>query len=75
MPVLEDRTAIQIVLSDVLRALGANLLDTKRAGLLLYGLQIAASNCGDDAIGDLFQVPELELTPEGEEVGPLVASE
>jgi hypothetical protein len=75
MPVLEDRTAIQLVLSDVLRALGANLLDTKRAGLLLYGLQIAASNCGDDAIGDLFQVPELELTPEGEEVGPLVASE
>ncbi len=45
------------------------------AGLLLYGLQIAATNCGGDAIGDLFQVSELELTPEGEEVGPLVASE
>lgn len=72
MPVLEDRTAIQLALSDVLRALAANQLDTKRGGLLLYGLQIAASNCGDDEIGDLFQVPELELTPEGEEVGPLV---
>jgi hypothetical protein len=70
---LEDRSAVQIVLTEVLRALAANQIDTKRAGLLLYGLQIAASNCNRyDDIGHLHPVGELELTPEGEEVGPLV---
>ena len=76
LPMLEDRTAVQIVLTEVLRALAANQIDTKRAGLLLYGLQIAASNCArTDEIGDLHSVDELELTPEGEEVGPLVETE
>ena len=76
LPLLEDRSAVQIVLTEVLRALAANQIDTKRAGLLLYGLQIASRNCPrTDEIGDHFQVPELELTPEGEEVGPLVEPE
>ena len=76
LPMLEDRTAVQMVLTEVLRALAANQIDTKRAGLLLYGLQIASRNCRKtDEIGDHFQVPELELTPEGEEVGPLVETD
>src|SRR5277367_4335379 len=54
LPMLEDRSAVQIVLTEVLRALAANQIDTKRAGLLLYGLQIAASNCSRyDDIGHL----------------------
>lgn len=73
MPVLEDRTAVQMVLTEVLRALAANQIDAKRAGLLLYGLQIASSNCSQyDNIGHHAPVRELDLTPEGEEVGPLV---
>jgi len=76
MPMLEDRTAVQMVLTEVLRALAANQIDAKRASLLLYGLQIASANCHRlDHIGDLFSVHELELTPEGEEVGPLVESD
>ncbi|HYK35911.1 hypothetical protein [Alloacidobacterium sp.] len=73
MPMLEDRTAVQIVLTEVLRALAVNQLDAKRASLLLYGLQIASANCSRlDQIGNLHSVRRLELTPEGEEVGPLV---
>ncbi len=44
MPELEDRTSIQLALQEILSLLASNNLDPKRAGLLLYGLQIASSN-------------------------------
>jgi hypothetical protein len=44
LPPLEDNVSIQLALIDVLQALAANQLDTKRAGLLLYGLQVASAN-------------------------------
>lgn len=44
LPPVEDTASIQLALIDVLQALAANQLDTKRAGLLLYGLQVASSN-------------------------------
>jgi hypothetical protein len=44
MPALEDRTGIQLAIHEVLQLLASNDLDPKRAGLLLYGLQIASSN-------------------------------
>jgi hypothetical protein len=44
LPPLEDAVSIQLALIDVLQALAANQLDTKRAGLLLYGLQVASAN-------------------------------
>lgn len=73
LPMLEDRSAVQLVLTDVLRALAANQIDTKRASLLLYGLQIASSNCSKyDGIGYHDPIYALELTPEGEQLGPLV---
>lgn len=73
LPMLEDRSAVQLVLTEVLRALAAGQMDAKRAGLLLYGLQIAAANCSRlDDIGHHHPVSHVELTPEGEEVGPLV---
>jgi hypothetical protein len=76
LPILEDRTAVQMVLTEVLRALAANQIDTKRASLLLYGLQIASSNCSKyDQIGHLHPVEVLELTPEGEEVGPAIEAD
>ena len=42
LPVLEDASAIQIALSQVLTALGTSRLDSRRAGLFLYGLQLAS---------------------------------
>ena len=44
LPVLEDGTSIQVALMNVLRAMMTGALDHRRAGLILYGLQIASSN-------------------------------
>jgi hypothetical protein len=44
LPPIEDTASIQLALIEVLQALAANRLDTKRAGLLLYGLQVASAN-------------------------------
>ena len=44
LPSLEDRGAIQLAIGEVLNRLAANQLDARRAGLLLYGLQIASLN-------------------------------
>ena len=44
LPNPEDRSAIQEAIGQVLLRLAANELDPKRAGLLLYGLQIASCN-------------------------------
>jgi len=44
IPSLEDRTAIQLALAEVLNRIATHDLDPRRAGLLLYGLQIAAAN-------------------------------
>jgi hypothetical protein len=42
LPVIEDASSVQIALNQVLSALGSGQLEPRRAGLLLYGLQIAA---------------------------------
>lgn len=44
LPPVEDTESIQLALIDVIQALAANQIDTKRAGLLLYGLQVASAN-------------------------------
>jgi hypothetical protein len=41
---LDNPTSIQLALSEVLGQIATNEIDTKRAGLLLYGLQIAGNN-------------------------------
>jgi hypothetical protein len=40
----EDPVSIQLAIMDVAQALAANRIDTKRAGLLLYALQVASAN-------------------------------
>jgi hypothetical protein len=44
LPHPEDRSSIQSSIGEVLRRIASNAIDTKRAGLLLYGLQIASIN-------------------------------
>ena len=44
LPPLEDRSAIQSSITEVLQRLAGGNIDKKCAGLLLYGLQIAMSN-------------------------------
>ena len=44
LPLPEDQSAIQASLGEVIRRIAANDIDPRRAGLLLYGLQIASLN-------------------------------
>ena len=44
LPPLEDADAIQLALSDVVLALAANRIDSRRARILIYGLQVASQN-------------------------------
>jgi hypothetical protein len=48
LPMPEDRAAIQLSIGEVLRRIARNEIDPRRAGLLLYGLQIARSNLPRD---------------------------
>ncbi len=41
---LEDRGAIQRAITEVAKALAENRIESKRGGLILYALQIAAGN-------------------------------
>ncbi|NYF79679.1 hypothetical protein [Granulicella arctica] len=41
---LEDRESVQLAISQVVNALATNQLESKRAAVLLYGLQLAARN-------------------------------
>src|SRR5437764_15280997 len=66
LPVLEDADSIQITLGQIMRMIVCRQVDTKSAGLLLYGLQIASSNLRrtrfepyhKDVTVELFRVPE-----------------
>src|ERR1700693_5622572 len=44
LPPPEDRSAIQASIGEVLQRIASNEIDPRRAGLLLYGLQIASLN-------------------------------
>ncbi len=44
MPLIDDRSSIHAAIGLILHRLAAGCLDAKRAGLFLYGLQIAAAN-------------------------------
>jgi len=71
IPVLEDRSAIQIALAQILNGLASSKLDPRRAGLFLYGLQIASQNVErNEDIVPISAVPSLTRTSEGEELAP-----
>jgi hypothetical protein len=62
----EDRSAIQSTIGEVLRRIARNEIDPKRAGLLLYGLQIASLNIARQAepARDTAPVEEITADPE-----------
>jgi hypothetical protein len=43
IPMLEDSTSVLLAIGQVMRMLALETMDTKRAGLMLYGLQIAST--------------------------------
>jgi hypothetical protein len=44
IPLLEDATSVQLAITRVCQSIANRAIDAKTAGLLLYGLQTAASN-------------------------------
>jgi hypothetical protein len=62
----DDRSAIQHSIGTVLQRIAANEIDSKRAGLLLYGLQIAAINLQRSEPAKASQpLPKLRRGPDG----------
>lgn len=66
MPRIDDRPAIQVALYDILSRLSQLDIEPKRAGMLLYGIQIASSNLGrheKSAVNTEPVVEEIVSTP------------
>jgi hypothetical protein len=72
LPPLEDRESIQLAASMVIGALARNILDTKRATALLYGLQVASANAVrlNHCPSRDYVVTQTTLTPTGDEIAP-----
>jgi len=72
LPNPEDRSAIQHAIGQVLQRIAANELDPRRAGLLLYGLQIASLNLlkNDQKVIPEAYVEAVEVDPEFGELAP-----
>jgi hypothetical protein len=70
LPPLEDTASIQLALIDVLQALAANQLEPKRAGLLLYGLQVASANVQKMHIPISDTVRSVTFTENGTPLAP-----
>ena len=72
LPNPEDRSAIQHAIGQVLQRIAANELDPRRAGLLLYGLQIASLNLlkNDQKVIPEAYVEEIVMDPELGELAP-----
>ncbi len=78
IPLPEDRSAIQHTIGQVLQRIAANDIDPRRAGLLLYGLQIASLNLPKpqkdtksepEPVEEITADPELGLLAPPAEVG------
>jgi hypothetical protein len=67
LPALEDANAIQISLMRVQKALIDDTITEKKAGLLLYSLQLAVTNIGQTTFGEADERELVtELVDEGE---------
>jgi hypothetical protein len=75
LPILEDRSAIQIALAQILDALGSAQLDPRRAGLFLYALQIASQNVERrQDIVPITAVHSMTHTSGGDELDPEIST-
>jgi hypothetical protein len=68
LPDIEDISSIQLAISRIVQAIAANTLDLKRAGILLYGLQIAAQNQPKTTPNVYNTVTEVGQTEDGIDV-------
>lgn len=75
LPILEDRSAIQLALAQVFDALGSSHLDPRRAGLFLYGLQIASQNVERrQDIVPILAEHSITQSASGDDLGPEIST-
>ena len=70
LPLLEDRSSIQLALTQILGALLSTRIDARRAGLCLYGLQIASQNIDRSSFYAPESVRSLTHSADGQELAP-----
>jgi hypothetical protein len=71
LPAMEDVTAVRLALTQVIQDLGAKRLDFRRAGRLLYGIQIASQLLANPKYEyKLDSVQNVTTSGDGEELGP-----
>jgi hypothetical protein len=73
LPPLEDRSSVLAAIAEVLQRIAACAIDNKRAGLLLYGLQIASLNLPQpvDAEHDDQPIEEVIADPRFGDLAPI----
>ena len=77
LPPLEDAESIQVAISLVVTALGRNRIDPRRAGPILYGLQLASGNVRKATIEPFHTTVVQDVTESdtGEDLAPEVTEE
>ena len=71
LPVPEDRSAIQAGIGIILQRISSGRLDSKRAGLLLYALQIASLNLPKSQAVPQESVEEITLDEHNQSLAPI----
>ncbi len=72
---LEDADSVQLALSEVIAGIASGTLDPRRAGLLLYGLQVAAANVRHTRSRcEIGSVQDISVADDGTLLGPAVTS-
>ncbi len=82
LPLPEDRSAIQFSIGEILRRIAGNQIDSRRAALLLYGLQTASANIGrtppvardSEQVDDIVHDPALGTLATVARVGETVGA-
>jgi hypothetical protein len=69
LPPIEDSASIQLALIEVAQALAANRIEPRRAGLLLYALQVASTNAKHVNIPS-SSVRSISYTAQGQALAP-----
>jgi hypothetical protein len=71
LPMLEDSASIQVAITQITTALLSSRIDERRAGLLLYALQIASQNITRSSSREAPEmVHSMTVTGEGDELAP-----
>ncbi len=71
LPIPEDHSSVQLAIGTIMQGLATNALDPRRAGLLLYALQIASGNLAGAPHHAADQIVEdITLDPAGSPLAP-----